>query len=334
MALQRSVKTQKKYLKEYIKPELDAFLKNHNIDQIKIEKIYNYYGMGVPALLGMLYAMPRGYPINNTERAALTYLGALTGIIDDAFDENYIAVDRVYTYIQNQSSFTPQSPSESLMVFLGNKVLEYLPPIHQNDFWKVANQIFALQQQSLMQQHNLVNTNQLLSITRDKGGWPFVLYRYCLENPLPKEEQDLVFELGASMQLGNDIFDVHKDLQQEIRTVPNTILQIKNLKPIFYKWMRLSVDQYAKVFFDNESSKKAFLVYYLLGMSRCVVCMEQYEKLEVLTQGRFKPQEYSRKQLICDMEKWSNIWRSIRVFQKMRKEFRYFDTEVKTQESR
>lgn len=321
-ALHRSVHTQKRYLKESIKPELDAFLQNHPIDQAKINKIYDYYGMGVPALLGLLYAIPRNYPINNAERHALTYLGALTGIIDDAFDENYIEVSRVQTYIHDQDSFVAQTPAESLMVFLGTKVLQYLPSIHQKAFWQAARLVFELQQQSLLQKHMEIDAIQLLAITRGKGGWPFVLYRYCLENPLETEEQDLVFELGASMQLGNDIFDVYKDIQQGIKTTPNTILQVEHLKKIFREWMQMCVNQSAKVEFAHKSARKAFIVYYLLGMSRCVVCMDQFQKLEAQSEGIFKPTQYTRKQLICDMEKLSNIWRSIRVFQKMKKEFR------------
>lgn len=324
MALQRSVNAQKRYLQESIKPELDAFLKNNPIDQAKIDKIYNYYGMGVPALLGLLYAMPRSYPISNIERHALTYLGALTGIIDDAFDEAYIEVPRVLEYIQTPSSFVSQTAPESLMVFLGTQVLRYLPDIHKKAFWETAMLVFELQQQSILQKHTEVDRAQLLSITRDKGGWPFVLYRYCLENPVTLEEQNLVFELGASMQLGNDIFDVYKDLQQEIRTIPNTIVRIKDLKSIFYEWMQLCVNQSVMLVFVNKSAQKTFLVYYLLGMSRCVVCMQQFEKLETLSNGEFKPSQYSRKQLICDMEKLSNIWRSIQVFRKMKKDLRVF----------
>jgi len=44
------------------------------------------------------------------------------------------------------------------------------------------------------------------------------------------------------------------------------------------------------------------------------VALNQYEKLERNSGNEFKPETYERKELICDMEKASNILRSVKQY--------------------
>ena len=45
--------------------------------------------------------------------------------------------------------------------------------------------------------------------------------------------------------------------------------------------------------------------------SRCLVCLDQLEKLEKRSGGVFKLSEYSRKDLICDMDNIGNKFKSL-----------------------
>lgn len=309
------------FLETHVRPSIDAFLLSHQVEHKVINKIYKYYGLGVPAMLGLLYALPRGYAIDHQERLALTYVGALTGLIDDAFDEDLIDTANVLAYIQSPDTFKPSTEAEHLLAYLGAEVLRLLPRSHQDDFVKLALDIFNLQVESVKQKEPSLAIEELDKITRSKGGLPFVLYRYCLKDKMSKEEEQLIYEIGASMQLGNDLFDVYKDLQDQIYTIPNRSQNLDELQSMLKDWMCKVVVCSEQVQFVPLANRRKLVVYFLLGMSRCFVCLDQFKLLSKGTSGRFRPEQYSRKQLICDMEKPINIWRSLRWYYTLKKEF-------------
>jgi hypothetical protein len=319
--LLKEVKQQKLFLNIYVRPSIDTLLLTHPIERKVIDKLYKYYGLGVPAMLGLLYALPRGYTIDHQERLALTYVGALTGLVDDAFDEGLMDTANVLAYMQSPDTFKPVTGPEHLLAFLGGQVLKLLPKSHKEDFMRLALDIFTLQVESVKQKDPSLDLVELHQITRSKGGLPFVLYRYCLKDKMPNEEEQLVFEIGASMQLGNDLFDVYKDLNDHIYTIPNRSQNLDELQNLLKDWMHQVLMHSKKVWFVHETDRHKLAVYFLLGMSRCFVCLDQFKLLSKTTLGSFSPQQYSRKQLICDMEKPINVWRSIRWYYTLKKEF-------------
>lgn len=58
-----------------------------------------------------------------------------------------------------------------------------------------------------------------------------------------------------------------------------------------------------------------FMEYYTLGViSRCLVCLDQYEALQHNSNnGKFEIDLYSRKELICDMEKFENLMKALKI---------------------
>jgi len=69
--------------------ELTAF-KNDNDGSLTsqdLKKITSYYGLGVPGILGELFCVLRGKPMTKDERFCLTFLGGISGMLDDLFDD-------------------------------------------------------------------------------------------------------------------------------------------------------------------------------------------------------------------------------------------------------
>ena len=62
----------------------------------------------------------------------------------------------------------------------------------------------------------------------------------------------------------------------------------------------------------NFESKNVvrFLDMIMPVVNRGFVCIDQFEKLEKNNNGVFEPKKFSRKQLICDMEKPVNLLRT------------------------
>ncbi|MFO7719901.1 MAG: hypothetical protein R6W85_05600, partial [Gillisia sp.] len=48
--------------------------------------------------------------------------------------------------------------------------------------------------------------------------------------------------------------------------------------------------------------------------ARVFVCLDQFEKLEITTGNKFQIEHYSRKQLICDMQRPKNQLKALHYF--------------------
>ena len=123
----------------------------------------------------------------------------------------------------------------------------------------------------------------------------------------------MLSHLGGLMQLGNDIFDVWEDFHSDTKTAATTCVSIEQL------WKKFSADLCTlfelaeKTSYSNEQINR-FLNIISLALARVFVCLDQFEKLENTTNNKFQIEKYSRKQLICDMQKPKNQIKAVRYF--------------------
>ncbi len=158
-----------------------------------------------------------------------------------------------------------------------------------------------------------ISVASIREITFRKGGYSLLFYRSVFEHAFTEGEEEALYHAGALMQLGNDIFDVYKDDRQQIKTLITACKQIDEVREIFNEHMGKTISLIRKAAFESKNID-AYLKKFVLGISRCFVCMDQLERLQKKTGGLFIPSEYSREELICDMEKPRNIISSLKYF--------------------
>ncbi len=179
------------------------------------------------------------------------------------------------------------------------------------------DRVFSAQIESKKQANEGLSHATIKKITFLKGGNSVLFYRSIFEHSLQEGEEEALFHIGALMQVGNDIFDVYKDEKAGIRTLPTSCAQIDDVRIIFTTQLNKSIGLIRNTGYRQQDISR-FINKLVLGISRCFVCMDQLESLQQKTGGRFLPSEYSRKELICDMEKPGNIIRALRYFLKYR----------------
>ena len=159
-------------------------------------------------------------------------------------------------------------------------------------------------------QKDAITKKELTDLTFFKGGSSVIFYRSAFAPAASAEELKLLYNLGGLMQLSNDIFDVYKDREAGIKTLLTETKSIKDIRAFF----KTSLDEYYQHAFMigfPEKNVRAFLNIISIGVfSRCFVCLQQLEENEKLTENEFSVHSYSRKQLICDMDKGMNMLRS------------------------
>lgn len=306
----KQIDIQKKFLQQNTDPIIkDAYEKNDgSLDLADLEKINRYYGLAVPAILGEAFCALRGLNMSLKERWASTCQGAMTGLFDDFFDKDYLTDEAVEKMIRPGNESFPQKTNQQLFDCFYKKALEYSPD--KKGVQEALLEVYQAQVASKKQIEHSITKEALIKLTFHKGGSSVNFYRTAFSPEATAKEIKLLNDLGGLMQLANDIFDVYKDREAGIKTLVTETTHIKNIRT----FLKNHLIEYYKNAFETGFPKKnvaEFLNILSIGIfCRCFVCLDQLERNEKLTGNEFSVHKYSRKQLICDMDKKINMLRS------------------------
>jgi hypothetical protein len=312
-SLKADVRKQRLFLRDTLMPDVALARQNNDgsLDEEDFTKVLRYYGFGVPAIVGEGFCTLRGIAMNRRERLGISYLGALTGLYDDFFDKTNLPHDRIREMMDRPDNFNPDSSLEKLFILFLGRVHENLPD--KAYFSESFNKVFEAQLKSKSQKSQSLRTGDIIDITYEKGGLSLLFYRSVFPERAEAAEEDALYHAGGLMQLGNDIFDVYRDSRAHIQTLPTTCRNIAEIREIYTEKLAKAIAGIRASGFQYRQIQK-YLDKFLLGMSRCPVCLDQLESLESRSGNTFKPMEYERTDLICDMEKPANMLHSVRHF--------------------
>lgn len=311
--LLKKLAKQKRFLKKEIKKELQVFRNDHDgsLKPSDFRKITSYYALGVPGVLGETLCILRGKSLDKEERFCLSYLGGISGLLDDLFDDPEKEAVHLKKFISEPENLDPTNSHEALLQQFYLQGLSYTEnPLLLKE---QAQEVFNSQQKSLQQQKKDVTVEQIKEITYSKGGSAFVFYRLCLNKTMEEAERKFLYQLGSVMQLGNDIFDVWKDFNSETETAATKTNDIQKLRNFFMEELVKTYRLAGKTSYPPGKINQ-FIAITDLALARVFVCLYQFEKLQKKSGGVFSIVDYSRKELICDMQKPANQLRAIKYY--------------------
>lgn len=301
---------QKKFMKQLLNPILDKAKTTNDgtLSEKDFMKINKYYGLAVPAILGEAFCTLRGKPMSDSERWISTGQGVITGLFDDFFDDLKLPEDQIVNMVEKPEDILPDSSNERLFVDFYLTALR--KSAHPHLIKKQLMLVHKAQVASVEQENPKIKKERIWEITRLKGGHSVLFYRTGFDNLPVEGEEDALFQLGSLMQLENDVFDVYKDAKSGISTLPATVTQVKELRKLYEDQISLFIELCFKMNYPNTQIIK-FLNRVMPVINRGFVCLKQYQRLENGNKGKFSVEAFSRKQLICDMEKPGNLFRTI-----------------------
>jgi hypothetical protein len=314
--VKKQLAVQKKFMRQHLAPHLTK-LKEHNdgsIDAADIQKIEKYYGLAVPAILGEAYATLRDSALTHRERLAATFMGASTGLFDDFYDKKLLPDAYIKDLYTRPYQFRGENDNERLFNLC---VITALDNAENKDMvMENAGRVHAAQMASRLQTDNTLSHEAIQQITFDKGGYSVVFYMSVFQQHMPRADVKLFYNAGALLQLENDIFDVYKDSVAGVETLVTRATHIRPLRALYSThWEKVKSLVWATGY--NKDAKAAFLKILGAIVSRGFVCLSMLEKREKENKGIFDPAAFSRKQLICDMEKPINLLRTMHYFSKI-----------------
>jgi hypothetical protein len=300
-----NAKRQKQFIRETVAIDIEESKVNidDSLNENDFRKITNYYGFAVPAILGEGFCLLRGKGMTKQERHAMTYLGALTGLFDDFFDEKEMPEQHIKRLIEFPEKEIAKNANERLFVNFYLKALENAANAEsvKSYFMKV----FDAQVLSRRQMLTTITKDEIREITLQKGGISILFYRSIFSEPAGVWEQKMLYLLGGIGQLENDIFDVYKDFQGGINTLATTTATIDELRNIYHTVMYEIFSLVNNTGFPAKNRKK-FLRYIALIISRGLVCLDFLEKNEKTTNNFFSLKDYEKKDLVCNMDSLKN----------------------------
>lgn len=317
LTLSNNLKFQRSFIQKTIVLDIEKSktTNDKSLSEKDYKKITDYYGLAVPAVLGESFCILRGKELSTEERIALTYLGGLTGLFDDFFDEKNMTEEHILNLIQYPEDNNATTSHEKLFITFYEKALKNAADadLVKDYFIKV----FDAQVLSKKQVLSEITQDEIESITFQKGGISLLFYRCALSQLMSKEEEKLLYKLGGLMQLENDIFDIYKDHQGGIKTLVTTETKIQDLQQTYQSLIEEIFNIVLQTNYPVKS-KKRFLRIISMIICRGNVCLDMLKKKEELTDNIFVIDKYSRKDLICDMEKPANILKTINYYSKSR----------------
>ena len=138
-----------------------------------------------------------------------------------------------------------------------------------------------------------------------------MFYRTAFDTLPTKGEEDALFQLGSVMQLENDIFDIYKDFKSGIATLPTTLIKVNELYSLYKQQINYFVELCYSMDYPHKQIVK-FLDRVMPVLNRGFVCLDNYKYLKNNNKGIFDISSFTRKQLICDMEKLGNFFKTIK----------------------
>jgi hypothetical protein len=248
-----------------------------------------------------------GYKIGKNEIQKGLYIGALTPVVDDLTDDFGLNYAEIIKRLKTQDDST--SGHVRLADYLYKKVSENAETV----FLKYFKKAMEAQDASLKQfQKNRLSYEELYKITFDKGGYFTLLYRSVLKKDLIKDEEEAIYLLGGILQLTNDMFDLYKDYKNGQQTLFTNTNDIEKLRDLYLQSIDEMIAKFLELDYPSPQKKEALLKIFTV-LSRGSICIDQLLNCQKKTGNVFKPEKYTRADLICDMEKVSNIIRSIKI---------------------
>lgn len=309
------LKIQRRTVVTTLNPNIEESKKSNDnsLDDLDFKKMTNYYGLAVPVMVGESFCRLRGKKMSSNERMALTCLGGLTGLFDDFFDRKDMPVDYIKSLLEFPHKLTGKNSNEKLILTLYLKVLDNLSNPERLKFHSVK--VYNAQVLSKKQTGSGLTGKEIEDITFRKGGSSVLFYRCAFTEELSEVEEQLFYKLGSIWQIENDLLDVYKDNKAGIKTLVTTENKINNIRK---KYIGL-LDELVGFLLQTRysvSNKRWFLDTVLLYISIGFVALDVLEKNERKTGDIFVLEKYERKDLICDIEKPTNIIKIIHYFAK------------------
>ena len=304
--LYKEIKVQKQFNKDFLIPylnQLEIKYSGRFRDEQK-QKILNYYGLFIPSFLCSNYKKLQGKKLTDDERKRATLFGILTPVGDDLFDEDKLDIESIKTITFTPENYTATTFSAHVAKEIQAFLLQHVP--HKAAYLEASKNVLDIQVETVKQTNPGISRQELEKITYTKGAVSVIIYHQCLDDVADEQMKEVLFLIGSLYQLGNDIFDLYKDVRDNIYTLINTCDDFKTFRKSFLERVKLQNQKIMALPYPEKNKKEFCFVMNTIN-ARAVVALDQFISLQKKTGSKIDWWQLQRKDMIVDMEKPVNF---------------------------
>ncbi|GAA4317987.1 hypothetical protein [Compostibacter hankyongensis] len=268
------------------------------------KKIAVYHGIYTPMICDA-FARLHGRLTHTAEKDRLFHYFIASSLYDDFTDEQMFSPESLKAIMLEPQNWKAGSFDER--VFLDSHLLLCESVKDREGYTRLLREMTIAQLSSREQEgENELTDERLQEITFRKGGYSVLLCRYYLDTPATAAEDACWYRIGAIIQLTNDLYDIHKDLQQHIKTLPDRMQDAYRFEAFFLHQLQEMKDDIGRLSFPRQRKQEFSLAMagiYAFGL----IALDQLKTLQDRNGHLPELATLPRKTLIIDMEKPGNI---------------------------
>ncbi len=268
------------------------------------KKIAVSYGIYLP-MVCRPFARLTGKKISQDERIRFIHYFICSSLFDDFTDYALINEKQLYNLSFHYEDYECHLFDET--VFKESHRLLRVFVRDKNQYDEVSHKLFEAQERSKAQYRSQLSPEEIRRITFDKGGYAVLLCAFYMDYSSTPGLQECWYRLGTLIQLINDLYDIHKDLQDEITTLPNTMQNVLDFERFFIgeiEEMNKQIAGLPESFRRKQDFSLSMAGIYAFGL----IALQQLKEIQGNATQMPNMADLDRKQLIIDMEKKQNLF--------------------------
>ncbi len=305
------IKIQKRFNKTFLVPYLDELEEKYygKFQTEQRNKILKYYGLFITSFLCSSYKRLYGKVLSDEERKRATLFGILTPVGDDLFDIDKLNKESIRQITFEPEAFNATTFSSKVAKEIQTFLLQTVP--HKEAYLKASKDVLDIQVETIQQTNPAISKDEIKRITYIKGAVSVIIYHQCLNEAADEQIREVLFLIGSLYQLGNDIFDLYKDVRDNIYTLVNTCEDYVQFKEDFIERVKLQNKKiYALPYAKKD--KEDFCIVMNTINARSFVAIDQFINTQKKYNCKINWWKLERKDMIVDMEKKKNIIKWLR----------------------
>lgn len=286
---------------------LDAIEKNMDgqFNPKTKRKIAVSYGIYNPMICDA-FAGLHGRLTNDDEKKRYIHYFICSSLFDDFTDDELISEEQLKGLSFQPAQYNAETFDEKVFQLSHLLLRNFVK--NKSSYDRISQELYHAQMQSKQQSENKLSDEEIRQITFNKGGKSVLLCRYYLEFSPDKTEDICWYTIGTLIQLTNDLYDIYKDIQDDISTLPNRMTNVVRFEEFFIERiyeMKKSIQVLPYSFKRKKEFSLSMAGIYSFGL----IAIHQLKEIQRDAGQLPDLKTLPRKSLIIDMEKRSNLMR-------------------------
>lgn len=262
-----------------------------------VTRITKYWELSLHVICNSLYELT-GKKLSEAEQTSILLLSIFGPLYDDLLDNNILDAEALSTLTRTPEQYVPLTAEARLAQQVYLLLLQQSPDPQRVKAHLL--EVFTWQKASLKQKEAGISEAELYEITYRKSFHSILLFHSILDHYPSAELREMLYPAAGLLQLTNDAFDVYRDMQEGVYTIPSLYPDFEKIDQGFMSSVAAFNQQLAALPYPAAARARfAITIHALHGMGRMALA-------QLRRNTRHKPlQELSRRELVCDMDHFS-----------------------------